>query len=100
MKNKTNALTKSAAISALATVKDPEVGLDIWTMGLIYKLDIKKNYVKIVMTYTTPFCPWGPQLNDEITATLKNAGASDVQIEVTFDPPYKMPDELRTLLGI
>jgi metal-sulfur cluster biosynthetic enzyme len=69
-------------------------------MGLIYKLDIEKNDVKIVMTYTTPFCPWGPQLNEEVESALKAAGAKSVEIEITFEPPYQMPPEIRALLGI
>lgn len=94
-------ITKEKIIAVLNTVKDPEVNLDIWTMGLIYNIDIDKNNVKILMTYTTPFCPWGPQLNDEIITMLKdNLGIKKVEIEVTFDPPYKMPEELRTMLGI
>lgn len=93
-------LTRDAVIEILHTVKDPEVNLDIWTMGLIYNLEVTDNNVTILMTYTTPFCPWGPQLNEEIETTLKNAGAKKVEIEVTFDPPYKMPDELRAMLGI
>ena len=93
-------LTKAKIIETLKTVKDPEVNLDIWTMGLIYDIKIQNETIKILMTYTTPFCPWGPQLNDEITAALTNIGAKKVAIEVTFDPPYKMPEELRAMLGI
>lgn len=93
-------LDREAVITALRTVKDPEVGFDVWSMGLIYKLDIEKADVKIVMTYTTPFCPWGPQLNDEITAALTAAGAHSVAIEITFEPPYQMPEEIRALLGV
>lgn len=93
-------LTKDSVIETLKTVKDPEVNLDVWTMGLIYNLEVAENGVKILMTYTTPFCPWGPQLNDEIVATLKNRGAKTVDIEVTFNPPYTMPPELRAMLGI
>lgn len=93
-------LTKDAVITALCTVKDPEVGFDVWTMGLIYKLNVEKDAVKILMTYTTPFCPWGEQLNEEITAALKTAGAKKVDIEITFDPPYKIPDDMRAMLGI
>ncbi len=94
-------ITKDQIIEVLKTVKDPEVSLDVWTMGLIYNLEIEKNTVKILMTYTTPFCPWGPQLNEEITNALKDQlGIKKVDIEITFDPPYKMPEELRTMLGI
>lgn len=101
-------ITKEKIIETLKTVKDPEVNLDVWTMGLIYNIEIKEkriknkegNEVKILMTYTTPFCPWGPQLNEDIEKTLKAAGAKKVDIEITFDPPYKMPEELRTILGV
>lgn len=93
-------LTKEKIIEAISGVKDPEVGFDVWTMGLIYKLEIAKNDVKILMTYTTPFCPWGPELNEQITAAVKSAGADKVDIEITFDPPYKIPPHLRALIGI
>jgi len=70
-------------------------------MGLVYNIEIIKNTVKILMTYTTPFCPWGPQLNDEVTNKLKDTlGVKKVEIEITFDPPYKMPEELRVMMGI
>lgn len=93
-------LTKELIINSLKTVKDPEVHLDIWTMGLIYQLDIQDDTVTILMTYTTPFCPWGPDLQTEIKSTLKDAGAKEIEITVTFDPPYKMPENLRTMLGL
>lgn len=93
-------LTKSQIIETLKTIKDPEVNLDIWTMGLIYNLDIQSDTIKILMTYTTPFCPWGPDLQEQIKNTLEDLGVKKVDIEITFDPPYKMPEELRTILGI
>ena len=94
-------ITKEQINETLKNVKDPEVGYDIVTMGLIYNIATDGKNVNILMTYTTPFCPWGPQLNDEITTVLKDSlGAKKVTIEVTFDPPYKMPEELRTVLGI
>lgn len=93
-------LTKNKIIETLQTVKDPEVGFDIWTMGLIYNLKVEKDVVTILMTYTTPFCPWGPQLNEEIEQALKQAGAKKVILTITFDPPYKMPEELRVMLGV
>ena len=93
-------LTKEEIVTILKTIKDPEVHLDIWTMGLIYNLDIQNNEVTILMTYTTPFCPWGPDLQEEIKSHLRDAGAKKISIEVTFDPPYKMPEELKTMLGL
>lgn len=96
-----NMFTREDVIEALKTVQDPEVNLDIWTMGLIYNLEVAGDTVKILMTYTTPFCPWGPQLNDAITTTLTDSlGVKNVDITLTFDPPYTMPDDLRAMLGI
>ncbi|MEK7625158.1 MAG: metal-sulfur cluster assembly factor [Patescibacteria group bacterium] len=94
-------ITKEQVIEVLKTIKDPEVNLDIWTMGLIYNIIPDEKGVKIVMTYTTPFCPWGPQLNDEIIIKLKDKlPIKNVDIELTFDPPYEMPADLRATLGI
>lgn len=94
-------LTKEQVIEVLQTVLDPEIGLDIWTMGLVYDIIIAEDSVKIIMTYTTPMCPWGPQLKEEIVSTLKEVlGFKKVDIEITFDPPYQMPEELRAMFGI
>ncbi len=94
-------LTKEQIIAILQTVLDPEIGLDIWTMGLVYDIIIAKDSVKIIMTYTTPMCPWGPQLKEEIETTLKDTlDVKKVEVEITFDPPYKMPEELRAMFGI
>ena len=93
-------LTKEKIIETLQTIKDPEIGLDVWTMGLIYNIDIQEDVVNVLMTYTTPFCPWGSELKQDIEDGLKAVGAKEVKIEVTFDPPYKMPEELRAMLGV
>lgn len=95
------AFTKEDVIDILKTINDPEIHLDIWTMGLIYNVTVVEKNVDILLTYTTPFCPWGPQINDEVTTALKDhLGAKTVNITVTFDPPYKMPDDLRASLGL
>lgn len=93
-------LTKESVIEALKTVKDPEVHLDIWTMGLIYNLEVTNDEVSILMTYTTPFCPWGPDLQENIKSVLTDLKAKKITVNLTFDPPYTMPPELRASLGI
>lgn len=93
-------ISKEQIIEALKNVKDPEVNFDIWTIGLIYNIEIINSKIKILMTYTTPFCPWGPQLNEEVVTAIKSLGVNNVEVEITFDPPYKMPGELRATLGI
>jgi metal-sulfur cluster biosynthetic enzyme len=94
-------IIKDDVIEVLKTILDPEIQIDIWTMGLIYDLKVEKDSIKILMTYTTPFCPWGPQLNQEIIETINNKlGVKKVDIDLTFDPPYQMPADLRASLGI
>lgn len=94
-------ITKEEIIAELKTVFDPEIHLDIWTMGLIYEIDIKsEEEVHILMTYTTPMCPFGPDLNKQIEEKLHDLGFKTVEVEVTFNPPWKASDELRTMLGI
>lgn len=94
-------ISKEKIIETLKTIKDPEVDLDIWTMGLIYDLTFSDNEIDILMTYTTPFCPWGPQLRKDVEDSLKkDLGVEQVKVRVTFDPPYEMPENLRTLLGL
>ncbi len=94
-------ITREAIIEELKRVFDPEINLDIWTMGLIYEINIKSdNEVHILMTYTTPMCPFGPDLNRQIEEKLHDLGFEKVEVEVTFNPPWKASDELRTMLGI
>ena len=93
--------TKDQVIEYLETVIDPEVGIDIWTMGLIYNIDIKdEKTVHILMTFTTPMCPAGPQLQNEVQDTLRQLGFSAVEVEITFEPPWKPPQALRDALGL
>lgn len=85
----------------LETVNDPELGIDVWTMGLIYDINIiDDKTVKILMTYTSPLCPLGEEIQEEIKKSLKQAGVENLKIEVTFSPLWKPSPELRTALGI
>ena len=94
-------LTKKLIIDCLKTILDPEINLDIWTMGIIYGIDIKDdNEVKILMTYTTPFCPYGGVLTEQVKDKLRDLGCKTVNVEVTFDPPWQPSEELRVALGI
>lgn len=93
--------TKERIIEELETVQDPELGLDIWTLGLVYGVDVmSETHIKITMTYTTPLCPFGGQLKQDVSTAMYDLGFSQVEIEVTFDPPWTPPDNLREMLGI
>ncbi len=97
-------ISKNEILEKLREVQDPEVNVDIVTMGLIYDITIdeEKNAVNLLMTYTTPFCPFGPQITDEIKEKLVELGFDPEKtlVEVTFDPPWKPSHELRAALGV
>lgn len=92
-------LTKEKAIEVLKKVQDPELMLDVYTLGLIYGIDIKEDNIDIKMTFTSPMCPYGPQLISEIEHSLKNIGFK-VKINLTFDPPWEPSEEVKDLLGL
>ena len=83
------------------TVMDPEVNMDIFTMGLIYDIQLRDDgSIFILHTLTSPMCPLGPTIQDDIRSALLSLGAPNVEIELTFDPPWKEPEGLRAALGI
>lgn len=94
--------TKEEIIEALKKVSDPEIQIDVWTMGLIYDLQIHKDgRVLIKATLTSPSCPYAPQLLGEMKRKVEEVkGVNKVEIELTFDPPWKPTEELKALLGI
>ncbi len=94
-------ITKEQIVEQLKTVKDPEVDLDIYSMGLIYDISIADDdSVHVLHTLTSPACPMGPTIQDGIRSTILSLGASSVEVELTFDPPYQPTEELRMALGI
>ncbi len=93
-------VTEKEVIEALKLVDDPELNIDVYTLGLIYDIDVTNDgTIKILMTYTTPLCPFGPQLQEDIRVRLSSL-SDKVDIEVTFEPMWKPSDELRSLLGV
>ncbi len=90
-----------ALLADLHRVIDPEVGLDIVTMGLIRELSILNGHACITMTLTTPGCPMAGQLIEEIELIITDRGLKPA-IDLTFDPPWRpehMSEEGRTALG-
>ncbi len=85
----------------LSKIIDPEIGHSIVELGLIYKVDVDKKNVHVLMTFTSPFCPAGEFLVDSVSDTVKHLGGKP-RVEVTFDPPWgpdKIHPELRAVLG-
>ena len=92
-------------ITALKTVYDPEIPVDIWELGLIYNITINEdNSVKVVMTLTSPNCPVAEELPLEVErAVLSVEGVKSVDLDLTFEPPFEpsmMSEEARFSLGM
>lgn len=81
---------KEDVLSAIKMVYDPEIPVDVFELGLIYEINIfPVNNIHILMTLTSPACPSAEAIPDEIKMKVKEVvGVNDVEIEVTFDPPY------------
>ena len=92
-------------IAAFKTVFDPEIPVDIYELGLIYKVDIDDDRkVDIEMTLTAPGCPVAGDMPGWIeTAARTVEGVKDVEVQLTFDPPWdpsRMSDEARLALNM
>jgi metal-sulfur cluster biosynthetic enzyme/Fe-S cluster assembly iron-binding protein IscA len=76
---------------ALREVIDPEVGINIVDLGLIYGLDIDDRKVHVTMTMTTPACPLGEHIKSEVHARIMERcpSVTDVEIQLVWDPPWR-----------
>lgn len=92
-------------IAAFKSVFDPEIPVDIYELGLIYKVDIDDNRkVDVEMTLTAPGCPVAGDMPGWVeTAARGVEGVDDVEVRLTFDPPWdpsRMSDEARLALNM
>lgn len=83
---------KEKVIEVLNSIYDPEIPVNIWELGFIYKLEVNKNNdVYILMTLTAPNCPVAESLPMEVkTKVAMIPGVNKVTVDVTFDPPWEM----------
>jgi metal-sulfur cluster biosynthetic enzyme len=96
-----NRPTKEHIQSIIETVIDPELGIDIFTLGLIYDILISDQKCTITMTYTTPLCPHGESMKTEMLQALRQEyPKTNFDVLVTFEPKWQPSDDLRTLLGV
>jgi metal-sulfur cluster biosynthetic enzyme len=88
-------------LEALKKVKDPEIGFDIVELGLIRKITSDSEGTEILMTLTSPFCPFADSLIGQVEKEVgKIDGAGLVRVEITFDPPWEPTAELKEKLGL
>lgn len=96
--------TKDDIITALKTVYDPEIPVNVWDMGLIYNIDITDNAVVLQMTFTSPTCP----MMEELLAQVRDAvqavvGDVMVRVDLVWNPPWdlsRMSDAARLELDL
>lgn len=97
-------LTSENCFEALKAVIDPEIYQNIVDLGLVYGVDVQPDdTVDVTMTLTTPHCPMGPQIIENVEQVLTDHGATAVNVNIVWEPmwtPDAMTDELKRELGI
>ena len=95
--------SESAVKDALRNVIDPEIQYNILDLGLIYDVKVLEDQsVGIQMTLTSPACPFGPMIIHDVRESCLSVGASDVQIDLVWQPPWSpeaMSEEAKLDLG-
>ncbi len=94
-----------AIVAALRTVEDPEIPVNIYDLGLVYKVDLDaKGFVEIVMTLTAPGCPVAGDIVGWVEKAVRGVdGVANVKVNLVFDPPWdksRMSDEVKLELGL
>ena len=88
---------------ALTNVIDPELGLDFVELGLIYEVEVEGSAVDVTFTLTSPGCPIGPQVTEQIEEFVSELpGVDEVRPHMTFDPPWspdRMSEDAKFALG-
>ncbi|MCL4802169.1 MAG: metal-sulfur cluster assembly factor [Burkholderiales bacterium] len=96
--------TEDDVRDALMTVMDPEAGMNIVDLGLVYGIELKPDGVYVDVTMTSPACPATGQVVDEARAAIRRIAPRDarVMVNVVWDPPWtpeRMSDLARTTFG-
>ncbi len=99
-----NAELKEQIVGVLKTVRDPEIPVDIHSMGLIYGIELDGGEVRIEMTLTTPNCPVAESLPNEVKEKVAALdGVDTVQVDLVWDPPWtveKLSEAARLEMGL
>lgn len=101
-------LSEESIFAAIRQVHDPELMVNVVDLGLIYGIGVDevdgKTNIHIIMTMTTPACPFGPELIQNVKDVVGNLeGAGKVDVEITLSPPWspdRMTEEVRDELGM
>lgn len=96
-------ITAEQAREALKQIEDPEIGLNIVDLGLVYDVDVEGSTVNVRMTLTSPGCPVGPQILNGSKMVLQDLeGVEEANVELVWEPfwsPDRVNPEYRAILG-
>jgi len=96
--------TREEVYEAMRQVEDPELGMDIVELGLLYDVAVEGRRVKVTHSLTSMGCPAGPMIQEDINRVAREVpGVEDVDIELTWDPPWtpeRMSDDAKFILCI
>jgi len=98
-------LSEETIIKELRTIFDPEIPVNIYDIGLIYKIEIiNKDSVRVLMTLTSPNCPVADSLIQEVDQKIRALdGVEKLSVELTFEPPWSedlLIEEAKLELGL
>lgn len=90
-------MNEADVTEALRSVEDPEAGMSIVDLGLVYGIAVEAGRVRVEMTMTSPACPVAPYLVDESAAAIRAVApeGTDVQIDLVWEPPWT-PERMST----
>jgi metal-sulfur cluster biosynthetic enzyme len=94
---------REEVVEILRQVEDPELGMDIVDLGLLYDVEVEDSTAKITYSLTSMGCPAGPLIAQDIDSAARQVeGIEQVELELTFDPPWtpdRMSDDAKFILG-
>ena len=95
--------SRDEVLEVLRQVEDPELGMDIVDLGLLYDVEVNGPRVKVIYSLTSMGCPAGPLIAQDIDSAIRQVeGIQEVELELTFDPPWtpdRMSDDAKFILG-
>ena len=81
--------TKEEVVSVIKSIYDPEIPVNIYDLGLIYKIETNPQEVQVQMTLTSQGCPSAKQIPDTVRSKIQtDLGVSNVRVDVVWDPPW------------
>ncbi len=101
-------LTKEIILEKLKEVIDPELNIDIVKLGLIRDINIGEyyaeldahEYINILITLTSPMCPFADFIIQDIENNIMQITKSSVAVDVTFTPPWECPENIKLEMGV